>query len=430
MSDLASLLAEVQRAVLDQPLTGRWQQDHMPARRQWMGGVSNNLPRLAEACVAATRPDEAAAWWLDLLDEEWGERGLWDAQEPRSRTYSGATWVAEAAAHDVLRRKLPAHAAVAALRRSLVRRAADAALCALPSVTSPGARGQVVYQGIGVLWTGGRSNHFANHPADHVAHRALTGEAPPVESHGDEETGLAETLRQRDAFAITADQRAVLQRVVASGGADLDAVRQAVALLGPARTAAPVWTRRYEDGTLACAAEWNPSSNTSCAFLVAGRGAPDLAADVVFLHPYGEHGRVRGGTPLGAQILGRGETWWEGDTFCCANLTRDELARQGGPRWELRHPLPGTLRWELRMGPDQPPSLTIGACAETSTPPPPPAETPEPTMPEPPAQPEPQPGADRYEITARNVRTGQQVVLLVGNDKDGRLTIFRETPPR
>lgn len=51
-------------------------------------------------------------------------------------------------------------------------------------------------------------------------------------------------------------------------------------------------------------------------------------------------------------------------------------------------------------------------------------------MPEPPARPEPQPGTDRYEITARNVRTGQQVVLLVGNDKDGRLTIFRETPPR
>jgi hypothetical protein len=49
---------------------------------------------------------------------------------------------------------------------------------------------------------------------------------------------------------------------------------------------------------------------------------------------------------------------------------------------------------------------------------------------QPSAQPEPPPGTDRYEITARNVRTGQQVVLLVGNDKDGRLTIFRETPPR
>jgi hypothetical protein len=396
---VADLLAEVRRAVLGQPLTGRWKDDHMPVRRRWMGGVSNNLPRLAEACVAAIRPDEAAAWWLELLEEEWGERGLWDAQEPRSRTYSGDTWAAEAATYDILRRRLPSHPVVEALRRSLVRRAADAALCALPSVTSPGARGQVVYRGTGVLWTGGRSNHFANHPADHVAHRALAGEAPPVESHGEELAELAETLRQRDAFALTADQRAALQRVVASGGADLEAVRQAVALLGPARTAAPVWTRRYADGTLACAVEWNPSSNTSCAFLVASRGggSQDLGRDVTFLHPYGPHGRVRGETPLGDRILGRGETWWEGDVFACANLSMDQAAARKGERWELRHRLPPTssLLWELRMGPDQAPRLTVGGVAQPVAPPPPgrPVSPPPPPAPSRPVEP-PEPPED------------------------------------
>lgn len=440
---VAELMDEMRLAAEGKPLTGRWQKDHMPERRQWLGGVSNNLPRMAEACLASIRPEEAAAWWLELLEEEWGERGFWDAQEPGSRTYGGATWASELTALAVFRRTLPGHPVIAALERSLTRRAAWYALTGVPAVTRVGARDQVIYLGMGSLTTGGRSNHFENHEADQVMHRVLVGARPPTEKQATELTRLLDSLMRigGEGWSGVAESTCEkLRELVEKEGAEVGSVRAATALLGPARTLAPLTVRRYADGTLACYVEWNPSSNTSCAFLVASKTPArplSLRDQVAFVHPYGEHLRVRDTGKkgsLGDRILGRGETWFEGDTFFAANLTPAEELRKGGPRFVMDHDLPpaSTVLWELRLSPDAPPRIGGGS----AVPPPPPG--PKPPPPEPPAPkpkpPEPpiQPGDGSLDIPPKGlhieVPLGKRVAvmrLLPGDGRNGRYEFLR-----
>jgi hypothetical protein len=405
-ADVTSLIAEMSRAVLDQPLTGRWQKDHSPERGKWFGGTSNNLPRMAEAALASLRPLEAAAWWKKLLTDEWGPPsppGWWDVEEPGvSRNYGHATLLSEAASLVILRRELPGHPVLPLLERSLRRRAALCALCAVPQVIAHGGRNppQMIYSGLGVLGTGGRSNpiHWANHPLDHVFHRMLWGTRPGVELQAKEAERLADLVMARDGFGLTDAERDALRKLVASNGTDMDSVRQAVAMLGPARIVAGWWVRRYQDGTIACAIERCPGRNTSQTYLVAAQRKAVIAldrGDVAWLHPYGGPARVRGGTPLGAALLGDGHVWWEDDgrTFACANLTPAELAQ--GPhrrRHELRHhlPDPATVVWEVRMGPDHAPRLTVGGATVTVTPPPAPAPK-QPAGPSPPPPPKKEP---------------------------------------
>lgn len=449
---LEDLVEEVRSAVEGRPLTGRWRRDHMPVRRNWMGGVSNNLPRLAEAALAAERPQEAAEWWADLLDEEWSVGGRWDAEEQFSRTYFGHTWAAEAAAHVILARQLPGHRAIRFLERSLVRRAAAAALCAVPDVVASGARNQVVYRGVGIAWTGGRSNHHINHPADHVAHRALTGRPPSIENHVDALTELCDAILTATAphpavhpFGVPPALRArlwstVAERVIDPPLRDASApqpfsVTQLVAdLIGPARVAAPSWVRGYRQA-LACSISWNPSSNTSCTFLVvvrmARQGEPVELASATFLHPYGPHGRVRGGTQLGKKILGRGETWWEqeGRLFACANLTAAEATAKGGPRWELRELMPPqeSLEWEVRFSPEHQPGLIRnGTPSAPPGPVSPPPSPPAPAPPKPPPPPEPRPatGVRRHVVPSLNAETRQPEELIFESSGPGQPLIF------
>jgi hypothetical protein len=193
---------------------------------------------------------------------------------------------------------------------------------------------------------------------------------------------------------VPGEARDILRALVEAEGADLEKVSFAVSLLGPARVLAPLMVRRYRDGTLACMVEWNPSSNTSCAFLVASKSSArplSLRDQVVYLHPYGKNVRVRGGTALGNKILGRGETWWDGDTFFAANLTAEEEQRKGGPRFVLGHALPAgsTLLWEVNLGPDAPPRLGGKPVAPPPPPPGPKPPGPKPPPPKPPPPPEP-----------------------------------------
>lgn len=426
---LADLIDETCLAVEGKPLTRPWQKERSPGRNRWLGGISNNIPRLAEACHASVDPVAAAAWWVSLLTEEWGADGYWDAQEGGGRTYGGATWGSELAALTIFRRVLPGHPVIGLLERSLTRRAAWYALTGLPAVVVHGARGQETYIGMGSLTTGGRSNHFANHPADPVMHRVLTRAHPPVERQPDELARLVNAVMLRGGpgwSGVTDADTDRLRVLVATEGADFELVGHAVALLGPVRTLSPLLVRRYQGGVLACATEWNPSSNTSCAFLVASHSTVafpvrPLALDgdgAVFLHPYGPHQRVRDtgkAGSLGKRILGRGETWWEGDTFACANLTREDAARRpGGERWELRHTLPpaSALLWELRTSPSEPPSLSVGGRAVKPPPGPKPKPgpgpkpEPKPSPPPPPPPPPapPPPAGERIDLPPKGLR--------------------------
>lgn len=429
---VAGLQAEMQLAAEGKPLTGVWKDNHDHERRRWLEGKSRNLSAMAEACLASIRPEEAAEWFAKLLEEEWPRNR--DAQEAMGRNYGADTWVAELTALSILRHKLPGHRAIGLLERSLAFRAAWYSLTSVSSVVGLGAKNQEVYIGIGSLTTGGRTNpfHFENHPADEVIHRVLTNQRPPVLKHPKNLTRLLDALMRiggDDWSGVGGSTRGSLLKLVESEGGDLGQVRFAVSLLGPMQTLAPLMARRYQDGTLAVSVEWNPSSNTSCTFLAASKtmSRPLRIRDqVAYLHPYGEHARVRGGTALGNQLLGRGQTWWgaggESSVFFCANLTTEEASsRKDGRRFVLSYRLPPhtSIVWELRTSPDAPPRLAVGGQTVTPQPPPPPPppgpkpgppsgpQPPEPKPPEP--KPGPQPD-DRWEHRKIAIDNGEIIV--------------------
>jgi hypothetical protein len=169
----------------------------------------------------------------------------------------------------------------------------------------------------------------------------------------------------------------------------------------------PMHFQRYEHGHAA----WTPVST-----MKTGRGGSILWA-VVADYRTGKVQSVSWKDPMGLP--------YNDQEARATGNPRRPVARQmgGGP---MPAPLPSTARLGAKVGPE----IVVGAGGGSQPGPQPPApQPPQPKPPEPPVEPpapEPPVGPQRYVVDAENVNTGAQVGLLIGNDKKGALTIFRE----
>ncbi|MEM9291029.1 MAG: hypothetical protein AAGD01_05060 [Acidobacteriota bacterium] len=314
---------------------GAWRDKLDPHYNNWKTGRpgSMNHPRMAQSINSHSDPAGAAAWFVKLIEQEEqgvehdGRQWYWTSYEPFSANYWGWSWLAEALAAKVLSEKGGFDHAVRVLHRSLRRHAGMAALVAIQDMILRADNGRVHYRGLGCFAAGARANtahHFVR-SMNFLLSKAIQID-PQINRRYYIEDEIAGLIDRGFDWGLSAEDRQQLQALVRSNS--VAGAQHVVSYLAKdTKTLANFEIRRYHD--FGCSLMfWNINGNTSATYYgQAPLAGESREADMIFVHPYGGHGRVRGGTPLGRKLLGRGEGHLVdgGASFECANLTAEEL---------------------------------------------------------------------------------------------------------